>query len=93
MSIRALLGIISIAALISCAPNVPFSVLELPAGESNFRNSEGDFILLKGGDILFAYSKFVGNSGDDRILLAYCAEDHLRHLRITSVPLCWLPED
>ena len=30
---------------------------------------------------------------DDRILLAYCAEDHLRHLRITSVPLCWLPED
>ena len=28
---------------------------------------------------------------NDRLLLAYCAEDNLQHLRITSVPLKWLP--
>lgn len=49
----------------SCAPTEPHSVLELPAGEGNSRNSEGDFIVLKGGDILFAYSKFIGGKGDD----------------------------
>jgi len=53
------------ALLISCAPTEPHSVLELPPHEGNSRNSEGDFIALKGGDILFVYSKFIGGKGDD----------------------------
>jgi len=43
----------------------PRSVLELRHGEGNSRNSEGDFIRLNDGRILFAYSKFVGGEGGD----------------------------
>lgn len=39
--------------------------LQLPAGEENPRNSEGDFARLSDGRILFAYSKYVGASGHD----------------------------
>ena len=28
---------------------------------------------------------------EDRLLVAYCAEDNLQHLRITSIPRTWLP--
>ena len=50
----------------SCTePMLPHSVLELPPSEGNSRNSEGDFILLNDGSILFAYSKFLKGSGDD----------------------------
>ncbi len=38
---------------------------ELPRGENNPRNSEGDFALLKDGSILFAYSRYHGDSGHD----------------------------
>lgn len=57
-----------IAALIlavSCAAPEPHSVLELPPCEGNSRNSEGAFLPLNDGSILFAYSKFTGGRGDD----------------------------
>src|SRR6185437_10612835 len=41
------------------------TVLELPKGSNNPRNSEGDFITLKNGNILFIYSHFTGKSGSD----------------------------
>jgi Neuraminidase (sialidase) len=40
-------------------------VLRLPAGPNNPRNSEGDFITLKGGKLLFIYSHFTGTSDAD----------------------------
>lgn len=41
-------------------------VLELPPRKGNPRNSEGAFLPLKDGRLLFAYSRFVGESdGDD----------------------------
>lgn len=40
-------------------------VLKLNPGENNPRNSEGDFITLKDGKILFIYSHFSGSSGSD----------------------------
>lgn len=40
-------------------------VLLLPAGNDNPRNSEGDFITLKDGRILFVYSHYTGESADD----------------------------
>ena len=48
-------------------PNILSSrlVAMLPRGDNNPRNSEGDFAVLKNGDILFAYSRYVGESGDD----------------------------
>lgn len=39
-------------------------VLTLTPSESNPRNSEGDFITLANGDILFIYTHFTGGSGD-----------------------------
>ena len=47
-------------------PPVEFRpALELPPGPGNPRNSEGDFIELKDGRVLFAYSRFNGSHGDD----------------------------
>ena len=40
-------------------------VLKLLPGPNNPRNSEGDFITLKDGRILFIYSHYTGTSGDD----------------------------
>lgn len=40
-------------------------VCELPRGADNPRNSEGDFAVLKNGDILFAYSRYHGTDHDD----------------------------
>lgn len=40
-------------------------VLKLNMGPNNTRNSEGDFITLKDGRILYIYSKYTGGSGDD----------------------------
>lgn len=39
-------------------------VLNLPPGPGNPRNSEGDFIGLKDGGILFVYTHFTGGGGD-----------------------------
>lgn len=40
-------------------------IAELPPCENNPRNSEGDFALLKDGSILFAYSRYHGDSHED----------------------------
>ena len=40
-------------------------VLHLPPGPDNPRNSEGDFITLKDGRILFIYSRYTGESTSD----------------------------
>jgi sialidase-1 len=40
-------------------------VLKLLPGKDNPRNSEGDFITLKDGRILFVYTHYTGTSGDD----------------------------
>lgn len=56
------------AALSTCnaeAMNVPERVLELPSGKDNPRNSEGDFIRLKDGRILFVYSHYTGTNAAD----------------------------
>lgn len=39
--------------------------LDIKPGPGNPRNSEGAFHTLEDGSILFAYSKFIGNSGND----------------------------
>jgi len=40
-------------------------VLSLPAIQGNPRNSEGSFVTLANGDILFAYSRYTGESWQD----------------------------
>ena len=40
-------------------------VLQLPPGSDNPRNSEGDFITLTNGRILFIYSRYTGSSSSD----------------------------
>jgi len=40
-------------------------VLKLTPGENNPRNSEGDFITLRDGRILYIYTHYTGNSADD----------------------------
>ena len=40
-------------------------VLQLPPGSNNPRNSEGDFITLKDGRILFIFSRYTGSSSSD----------------------------
>ena len=40
-------------------------VFELPHGEGNPRNSEGSFVKLNDGTIMFAYTRYRGNSWDD----------------------------
>ncbi len=47
---------------VACAAAVPQRVLELPPGKGNPRNSEGDFAVLKNGDILFVYTQYYGDS-------------------------------
>jgi hypothetical protein len=41
------------------------TALRLLPGEGNPRNSEGDFITLNDGKILFVYSHFTGGTGDN----------------------------
>ncbi|MGI6572670.1 MAG: sialidase family protein [Fermentimonas sp.] len=45
--------------------NSPVTVLQLAPSEDNPRNSEGDFINLKDGGILFIYSRYYGESSSD----------------------------
>ncbi|MDD3546081.1 MAG: sialidase family protein, partial [Kiritimatiellae bacterium] len=51
-------------ALLAAAHEVPKRALELPPGPGNPRNSEGAFVTLKDGRILFVYSHFTGGGGD-----------------------------
>lgn len=43
----------------------PKTVLKLTPSENNPRNSEGDFVNLKDGRILFVYSRYTGDSSSD----------------------------
>ncbi len=43
----------------------PRVTLELNPGENNPRNSEGDFITLNDGTVMFIYSKYTGESSSD----------------------------
>lgn len=45
--------------------NVPETVFSLAPGKNNPRNSEGDFIALNDGSILFVYSHYYGESSSD----------------------------
>jgi len=51
--------------LFSCQNKTPTIVLQLPPEANNPRNSEGDFITLKNGRILFIYSHYTGTSSSD----------------------------
>ena len=44
---------------------LPHRCLELPPGPGNPRNSEGSFVTLKNGRILFIYTRFNGKHGGD----------------------------
>lgn len=46
------------------APSVGEVVLDIDPGHGNPRNSEGDFVALNDGRILFVYTHFVGGGGD-----------------------------
>jgi len=54
-------------------------ILDLPPGENNPRNSEGAFIKLANGNIVFIYSRFLGNIGSDDaaadIVMLYSYDD------------------
>jgi sialidase-1 len=45
--------------------SAPQVTLQIKPGEDNPRNSEGDFVTLKDGRILFVYSHFTGKSSSD----------------------------
>ncbi len=54
-------------------------VLELPPSPGNARNSEGAFVELKDGGILFVYSRFLGSGSSDHakaVLAARSSRDH-----------------
>lgn len=64
--IRICIAVLSLAAVLSAgafAATMPANLLLAPSAE-NPRNSEGDFIQLKGGRILFVYTHFTGGAGD-----------------------------
>ena len=61
-----LLCSISCAALAAvAAADFPRIVLELPPGPDNPRNSEGTFATLRDGSVMYAYSRFRGDSKSD----------------------------
>ena len=64
LPILALLGCFALSALADPAPGVK-TVLELKPGPDNPRNSEGAFMPLKDGRIMFAYSRYYGKSSSD----------------------------
>ena len=64
MFATALFAACSLGAMANPAPGVRV-VLELPPGPNNPRNSEGAFMPLKDGRIMFAYSRYYGASSSD----------------------------
>jgi sialidase-1 len=63
ISISSVLALAAILSLPAFAQ--PLTVLNLEPGPGNPRNSEGAFLHLKDGRILFAYTHFTGNDNDD----------------------------
>ena len=65
MKITSALAVLSLAPVVAFGALGPRSVLELPPGPGNPRNSEGDFAVLGDGSVLFVYSHYTkGNGGD-----------------------------
>ena len=60
--------------------------MRLLPNEENPRNSEGDFIQLKDGRILFVYTHFTGGTGDH-------AQAHLAGRYSSDDGLTWTKED
>ena len=64
--LTALAFTVMFAFVAGCASvELPQRVLELPRGENNPRNSEGDFVRLKDGRILFIYTHYTGTDSGD----------------------------
>lgn len=88
-----LLARCSLAILAACCPwaafakDVPVRALELPPAEGNPRNSEGSFVALKDGRILFVYSHYTGTSGADH------APAHLAGRYSSDGGRTWTKED
>ncbi len=64
--------------LVATTQTVPTRVLELPPGPGNPRNSEGAFVTLKDGRILFVYSHYTAGKGGDHdpaYLAGRCSAD------------------
>ena len=64
MFATALVAVCSLGVVANPAPGVRV-VLELPPGPNNPRNSEGAFLSLNDGRIMFAYSRYYGKSSSD----------------------------
>jgi len=65
----------------------PKVALQLNPGPNNPRNSEGDFVMLKDGSILFVYSHFTGNSSSD------FGSSHLAARRSYDGGITWTDSD
>jgi sialidase-1 len=65
----------------------PVDVLKLNKGPDNPRNSEGDFVTLKDGRILYVYTHYTGNSSDDH------ATAYLGGRLSSDNGNSWAPED
>ncbi|MCF0173594.1 MAG: exo-alpha-sialidase [Bacteroidales bacterium] len=81
---RLFLPFLALVPLVQCAPQPPQEVLCLDHGANNPRNSEGDFVLLGDGRILFVYTHFYGGDGNKEdhgssYLASRCSHDHGRH--------------
>ena len=63
--LTAIAGIVFCENIIAQTNRKPALTLQLNPEENNPRNSEGDFITLKDGRLLFIYSHFSGTSGSD----------------------------
>lgn len=79
---RALIAIFLVLAISQCisAAELPAGVTQpllLSPGAGNPRNSEGDFIRLKSGQLLFIYTHFTGGDGDaaSAVLAARTSDD------------------
>lgn len=68
------------------AADTPQIVLDLATSPENPRNTEGSFIRLKNGDLLYAYSKFTGGTSDH-------ATGHIAARLSTDGGLTWTKED
>ena len=66
-ALAAILVSLGLAASVGANPKFQQATVApfLPPGPNNPRNTEGSFVTLKDGRILFAYSKFTGGGGDD----------------------------
>jgi sialidase-1 len=82
----ALATLLLIAAIRLAAAEGPTKDVLLPPGPKNPRNSEGDFIQLRDGRMLFVYTHFLGGGGDH-------SAAHLAGRYSSDAGLTWTKED